>query len=159
MAFLLTNLLKYRNSIAVNVLDDDEDYERLAQKRDSLKPEFFRQLLDEAIYKTAAIDQTDIGEKANGESTKLTELKYFLKDTNIFDSRPEDLQNPSLNGKIFSRTIINKYEIGEKYISYQYKIRGSVKLKQQLKINDTLTAIVALFGLFVAIFVVFKFQK
>jgi len=100
MAFLLTNLLKYRNSIAVNVLDDDGDFERLAQKRDSLKPEFFRQILDEAIFKTSAVDKTDIIDKPSGENTKLNDLKYFLKDTNIFDSTPEDLQNPSLNGII-----------------------------------------------------------
>jgi len=65
---------------------------------------FFRQMLDEEIYKNSGIqatapDQTIPSEnKAVTETAKLNEIKYFLKDNNIFDTNPEDLKNPSLNG-------------------------------------------------------------
>jgi len=145
MAFLLKNLLQYRNSIAVNVIDDDADYERITNRQDSFRPDFFRQMLDEEIYKNsgvqaAAPDQTVPSEsKAVTETAKLNEIKHFLKDNNIFDTNPEDLKNPSLNG--------------EKYQSYQFKIRGISSLQEKIKINDTFSAIIASFGLLVAFIV------
>jgi len=107
MAFLLKNLLHYRNSIAVNVIDDDADYERLVNRQDSFRPDFFRQMLDDEIYRNSGVsaaapaDQTAPSDpKMATETAKLNEIKFFLKDTNIFDTSPEDLKNPSLNGII-----------------------------------------------------------
>ena len=43
---------------------------------------------------------------------------------------------------------------GERYQSYQYRIRGISNLQEKMKVNDTIAAIIASFGLLVAFIVV-----
>lgn len=104
MAFLLKNLLRYRNSIATNVIDDSSESK---QRRESLRPDFLRQLLDEAIYKNAQLDQTNDFDEQKLRAEKLDSLHYLLKDKNVFYGNPESTQSSSFTGTFILSYSIN----------------------------------------------------